>query len=234
METLMKALIVDDDLALADVISFTFRRAGFEVIVAHDGQTAYNRWKNDSPDIIILDLNLPKMDGLSVCRQVRIHSDIPIIILTVRGEEDDIVRGLELGADDYVVKPFSPRQVIARAEAVLRRSGVPLRSPSPVCFGDLVFDPSRCEVRRGMDRVAHLTQLESRLLEILILNVNQVLLTDTLIDQVWGPSGGNREMLKQLIYRLRRKIESNPANPIYIETVPGVGYSFAYKVMVKS
>jgi len=230
----MKALIVDDDLALADVISFTFRRAGFEVIVAHDGQTAYDRWKNDSPDIIILDLNLPKMDGLSVCRQVRIHSDIPIIILTVRGEEDDIVRGLELGADDYVVKPFSPRQVIARAEAVLRRSGVPLRSPSPVSIGDLVFDPSRCEVRCGIDHVAHLTQLESRLLEILILNANQVLLTDTLIDQVWGPSGGNREMLKQLIYRLRRKIESDPANPIYIETVPGVGYSFAYKVMVKS
>jgi DNA-binding response OmpR family regulator len=222
----MKALIVDDDLALADVISFTFRRAGFDVSVAHDGHTAIERWQNDSPDIVILDLNLPKLDGLSVCRQIRTQSDVPIIILTVRGEEDDIVRGLELGADDYVVKPFSPRQLIARAEAVLRRVGAPPLTPSPLSRGDLIFDLSRCEIKRNETHLARLTKLECCLLEILMINSNQVVLTDTLIDQVWGPSGGNREMLKQLVYRVRRKIEPEPAHPEYIETVPGVGYSF--------
>lgn len=222
----MKALIVDDDLALADVVSFTFRRAGMDVIMAHDGYSALDRWRNDSPDLIILDLNLPKLDGLSVCRQIRTQSDVPIIILTVRGEEDDIVKGLQFGADDYVVKPFSPRQVIARAEAVMRRAGTPQLSPSPLSSGDITFDPSRCEIKRGGHHIARLTQLECRLLEILMRNSNQVILADTLIDQVWGPSGGNREMLKQLVYRLRRKLEPDQKNPNYIETIPGVGYTF--------
>ena len=103
----MKALVVDDDLALADVVSFTLRKAGYEVIVAYDGLVALDRWRTDLPDLIILDLNLPKLDGMSVCRQIRAQDDTPIIILSVRGEEDDIVTGLKVGADDYIVKPFS-------------------------------------------------------------------------------------------------------------------------------
>ncbi len=120
----MKALIVDDDLVLADVLSFTLRRAGFQVFAVHDGQAALDAWRSEAPDLIILDLNLPKLDGLEVCQRIREQDNVPIIILSVRGEDDDVVRGLELGADDYVPKPFSPRQLVARAQAVLRRAGV--------------------------------------------------------------------------------------------------------------
>ena len=118
----MKALIVDDDRTLADVIAFTFKREGFEVILAEDGEAAYRRWQDDNPDLIILDVNLPKEDGFSVCRRIREQSDIPIILLTVRSDEEDILGGFHLGADDYITKPFSPRQLMARVKAVLRRS----------------------------------------------------------------------------------------------------------------
>ncbi len=223
----MKTLIVDDDLALADVLSFTMRRAGFEVIMAHDGQAALERWKDEAPDLIILDLNLPKLDGLKVCERIRSEADTPIIILSVRGEEDDVVRGLEIGADDYIVKPFSPRQLVARAEAVLRRvTSTPVQH-GPLTVGDLTLDITRNELTRYDDVVAKLTRLECKLLEVLMLNQGHVLPADTLIDSVWGPSGGDRMMLKQLVYRLRRKIEVDPANPTYLNTITGVGYSFS-------
>ena len=223
----MKTLIVDDDLALADVVSFTMRRAGFEVIMAHDGQAALERWEEEAPDLIILDLNLPKLDGLKVCERIRSEADTPIIILSVRGEEDDVVRGLELGADDYIVKPFSPRQLVARAEAVLRRvTSTPVQH-GPLTAGDMTLDIMRNELTRDGEVVAKLTRLECKLLEVLMLNQGQVLLADTLIDSVWGPSGGDRMMLKQLVYRLRRKIEVDPSNPAYLNTIPGVGYSFS-------
>lgn len=223
----MKTLIVDDDLALADVVSFTMRRAGFEVIMAHDGQAALERWEDEAPDLIILDLNLPKLDGLKVCERIRSEADTPIIILSVRGEEDDVVRGLELGADDYIVKPFSPRQLVARAEAVLRRATSAPVQHGPLSAGDLTLDIMRNELTRDGDVVAKLTRLECKLLEVLMLNQGQVLLADTLIDSVWGPSGGDRMMLKQLVYRLRRKIEVDPSNPTYLNTITGVGYSFS-------
>jgi DNA-binding response OmpR family regulator len=223
----MKALVVDDDLALADVVSFTFRRAGYEVIQAHDGHTALERWQVDTPDLIILDLNLPKVDGLTVCRQIREKDNTPIIILSVRGEEDDVVQGLNLGADDYVIKPFSPRQLIARAEAVLRRTDPHAFVPEEITIGDLTLDPSRLSVQRKGHPQVNLTRLECRLLEILMRNTGQALLADTIIDYVWGPAGGDRVMLKQLVYRLRRKIEMDPSAPEYIETVAGIGYSFS-------
>ena len=221
----MKALVVDDDLALADVVSFTLRKAGYEVIVAYDGLVALDRWRTDSPDLIILDLNLPKLDGLSVCRQIRAQDDTPIIILSVRGEEDDIVTGLKVGADDYIVKPFSPRQLVARAEAVLRRVGDARPSPGHLTIGGLKLDLARCKVSCRDELIAKLTPLECRLMEILMLNHGQVMLTDTLIDQVWGPQGGDKDMLKQLVYRLRHKIEVCPSKLMFIETVSGVGYS---------
>ncbi|MFN2158508.1 MAG: response regulator [Anaerolineales bacterium] len=222
----MKVLVVDDDLDLADVVSFTLRRAGYETLMAYDGQTALDRWRTESPDLIILDVNLPKLDGTKVCVKIRQKSDTPIIMLTVRGDEDDIVRGLEIGADDYIVKPFSPRQLVARVEAVLRRSGSPHVASSPITVDNLTLDPMRHEVSLSGKLVAHLTPLETRLLETLMINKNQVLLSDNLIDNIWGPEGGDRAMLKQLVYRVRRKIEKDPSHPKFLQTVPGVGYTF--------
>ncbi len=221
----MKALIVDDDLALADVVSFTLRRAGFEVTTANDGLAALQRWEQDKPDFVILDLNLPKLSGLQVCKRIRAESDVPILILSVRGEDDDIVTGLQEGADEYIVKPFSPRQLIARIEAVLRRSGSPAPAPDAFTIGDLTLDPARGEVYLGGKMTSHLTPLENQLLQTLMLNRDQVLTTDALIDHIWGQGGADRAMLKQLVYRLRRKIEDTPTGCAHIETIPAVGYS---------
>jgi DNA-binding response OmpR family regulator len=219
----MKALVVDDDRVLADLAAFTLRRDGFEVIQAHDGEMALRRWADEQPDLVILDLNMPRLDGFAVCQRIREQSDIPIILLTVRGEEDDIVRGLALGADDYMVKPFSPRQLVARAQAVLRRTG---KTPAPAIrqVGALTLDPSRRELRLGEGEAISLTPLENRLLDYLMINAGQILTIETLINHVWGVEGGDRDMLRQLVRRLRSKIEPDPAQPIYIETVPGLGY----------
>jgi len=222
----MKALVVDDDRVLSDVVAFALRREGFNVIQAFDGLSALQRWAEDKPDIILLDINLPKLDGFSVCRRIRRESDTPIIMLTVRIEEDDIIRGLEMGADDYICKPFSPRQMLARAQAVLRRAGKS-SMPSPASAGDLIMAPSRREVCIGNDKPIPLTPLEGRLLDYLMLNAGQVLTVDTIIDHVWGPNGGDRDMLRQLIRRLRNKIEPDPTTPRYIKTVPGLGYGLS-------
>ena len=222
----MKVLVVDDDLALADVVSFIMHREGYEVILAHDGQMALLRWEKEQPDLIVLDLNLPKLDGLAVCRRIRKVDDTPIIILSVRGQEDDVVEGLHAGADDYIVKPFTPRQMIARAEAVLRRAGSQPVSRSTLNVGSIALDLNRNEVQISDNSVISLTRLECRLLEILMRNHTQVVPTDMLIDYIWGPTGGDRVMLKQLIYRLRRKIEPDPSNPIYLETKSNLGYMF--------
>lgn len=221
----MKALIVDDDLVLADVLSFTLRRAGFQVVLAHDGQAALNAWQAEAPDLIILDLNLPRLDGLTVCQRIRERDETPIIILSVRGEDDDVVRGLELGADDYITKPFSPRQLVARAQAVLRRAGGSAPVSGPLMAGDLTLDLERRELHRSGHSLGQLTPLECRLMEVLMLNSGHVLPADTLITHVWGPAGGDRTMLKQLVHRLRAKIEPDPAAPTTLETVPGVGYA---------
>ena len=221
----MKVLIVDDDLALIDVIDFTLRRAGFTTLFAHDGTTALSRWASESPDLIILDWNLPKLSGLEVCRCIRAQADTPIIILSVRSAEDDVIKGLEIGADDYIVKPFSPRQLVARAEALLRRAKVSYQSVEPISAGELTLDASRSQVSIKDGQPVKLTKLETHLLEILMLNHGLVLSVESLIDHIWGPAGGDRTMVKQLVYRLRKKIESDPANPQFIETIGGVGYS---------
>lgn len=227
----MKALVVDDDRVLADVLAFTLRREGFQVVQAFDGQAAIDRWLAEQPDFIVLDVNLPHLDGFSVCRRIREQSDVPILLLTVRAEEDDIVRGLELGADDYITKPFSPRQLVARAQAVLRRAG---RTPAPAVrhLGDLVLDSSRRELRLAQGEPVPLTPLETRLLEYLMLNAGHVVTADAIIAHVWGAEGADRDMLRQLVRRLRGKMahgsgsDDQPAlHPTtYIETVPGLGY----------
>ena len=220
----MKALIVDDDRVLADVVAFTLRREGFDVIQAYDGAAGLARWMEAQPDLVILDVNMPKMDGFEVCRQIRAQADTPILLLTVRGEEDDIVAGLEMGADDYVVKPFSPRQLVARAKAILRRAGGK-PSPTQLQIGDLIFIPARRGVSLTPEgEPVSLTPLESRLLECLMINAGQVLTFATIIDHVWGPGGADRDMLRQLVRRLRTKMEPDSSEPTYIQTVPGLGY----------
>lgn len=223
----MKALVVDDDKVLADLVTFALRREGFEVVQAQDGESALQRWEQEKPDIVILDVNLPKtvpaLDGFTVLRRIREKSDTPIIMLTVRGEEDDIVHGLKIGADDYVVKPFSPRQFTARVQAVLRRA-TPGSGPGLMEVGDLSLDTDRREVKIKGEAVASLTALENRLLEYMMLYAGHILSIPDLIDHIWGPGGGDRDMLRQLVRRLRVKIEPDPSHPILIETVPGKGY----------
>jgi DNA-binding response OmpR family regulator len=219
----MKVLIVDDDRVLADVVAFAMRREGFEVIQAYDGASALQRWIDDQPSLIILDVNLPKMDGFTVLQRIRREADTPVILLTVRGEEEDIVHGLELGADDYITKPFSPRQLVARAQAVLRRAGQSA-SPAPRQVGELTLDASRREASLGPGQPISLTPLEGRLLDYLMINAGQVLTIDSIIDHVWGPQGADRDMLRQLVRRLRGKIEADPARPRWLVTEPSVGY----------
>lgn len=220
----MKVLVVEDDLALSDVVAFTLRRAGYEVVTVHDGLTAVETFEQTAPDLILLDLNLPRLDGLGVCKRVRGISAVPIIILSVRAGDEAVVRGLEMGADDYVVKPFSPTQLVARIRAVMRRAGVPA-APTALAVGGLALNRSRGEVQREGQPPVRLTGLELKLLEALMLHPGQVLPSDTLIAAIWGPEGGDRTMLKQLMYRLRSKIEVDASNPVYIETVPGIGYA---------
>jgi DNA-binding response OmpR family regulator len=228
----MKVLVVDDDRVLADVVAFTLRREGFQISLAYDGEAALQCWAREQPDLIVLDVNMPKMDGFAVCQRIREQADTPILLLTVRGEEDDIVHGLGLGADDYITKPFSPRQLVARAQAVMRRAG---KTPRPAFrqVGELWLDPSRREIRIGESAAVSLTPLESRLLDYLMLNAGHVLTTDAIISHVWGLEGGDRDMLRQLVHRLRLKMnqaqspdadEPDSTASVYIETVPGLGY----------
>jgi DNA-binding response OmpR family regulator len=219
----MKILIVEDDLALSDVLAFTLRRAGFETLVVHDGLAAVAAWEKESPDLIVLDLNLPKLDGLGVCRHIRARDKTPIIILSVRGSDEAIVTGLEQGADDYIVKPFSPGQLVARIRAVLRRAGL-AATPGVLTVADLTLDRARNEVQRPNQLPIRLTPLETKLLETLLIHAGQVLTSEGLITAVWGAEGGDKTMLKQLVYRLRTKLESDNG-PTQIETIPGVGYS---------
>ena len=236
----MKALIADDDRVLADVVDFTLRREGFQVIQAYDGEKALQRWAEEQPDLVVLDVNMPKLDGFAVCRRIRAQSDTPILLLTVRGEEDDVVRGLELGADDYITKPFSPRQLVARAHAVLRRAG---KSATPAIrqVNSLALDTIRREMRVGGYEAVSLTPLESRLLDYLMLNAGSILTAEALIDHVWGHKGGDRDMLRQLVHRLRVKIAQacgastqtpDVTTQVSIETVPGLGYGLTISAAV--
>lgn len=221
---LAKILIVDDDLALADVLAFTLRRSGFEVSLAHDGLAALDEFFREQPQLVILDWNLPYLDGLEVCTRLRAESDVPIIILTVRDADDDVVAALEAGADEYVTKPYSPRQLVARARAVLRRA-VGEGQRRILIAGPLTLNLERREAQWRGGPSIRLTRLEARLLGTLMQNADQVLPAGSLVAHVWGPGGATRDMLKQLVYRLRHKIEPDPAAPTLIETIPSTGYT---------
>jgi len=219
----MKALIVEDDMVLADVVAFTLRREGYEVLLAQDGETALERFEAEKPAIILLDLNLPKLDGVAVCRKIRQSYNTPIIMLSVRDSDADVIRGLEIGADDYLTKPFSPAQLLARMRAVLRRTGH--NTPQKLSLGIVTLNPERHQLEVDGKDTIQLTPLEFNLVELLMTNREQVLPTQTIIDRVWH-DGGDKAMLKQLIYRLRQKIE---VTDIYIDAVLGVGYALMRK-----
>jgi DNA-binding response OmpR family regulator len=220
----MKLLLVDDDADLAEVTAFALRRAGYAVVTAADGVQALERWAAEQPHLVLLDIQMPYKDGLEVCRELRAQSDVPIIMLTVKGSDDDVVGGLQLGADDYVTKPFSPRQLVARVEALLRRRGpVP---QSKLTAGDIVLDPDQ-HVLLVAGQSVRLTRLEYRLLHYLLVNQGQVLPTEMIISHVWGYGDGDRGLLKQLIFRLRGKIAAAGSDDQVIATIAGIGYTIA-------
>jgi DNA-binding response OmpR family regulator len=220
----VKILVVDDDLELAGLIAYALRQAGYLVVEAADGVAALAAFEREEPALVILDVNLPRMDGHEVCRRIRLHSATPIMMLTVRSGEEDEVAGLDLGADDYLTKPFSPRALLARVRALLRRSGE--EKPAPMVAGDFALDPEQQSVAVGGGPPVRLTRLELRLLQLLLVNAGHTLPAERLLSHVWGSRGaGDRQLVKQLVHRLRQKIEADAAQPRYLQTVAGVGYA---------
>lgn len=219
----MKILIADDDRDLLGLIAFTLTQAGYLVVKASDGPSAIHSFKGESPDLAVLDINMPGASGFQVCEAIRSQSRIPIMMLTVRGEEEDLVKALELGADDYLTKPFSPRTLLARIKALLRRAGI--ENAAPVSVGRLSLDAEEHTVRIDGGEIVRLTKLELRLLQMLLANVGRTVSSDRLLIQVWGHrNSGDRQLLKQLVHRLRHKIEADPANPQLLQTSAGSGY----------
>jgi DNA-binding response OmpR family regulator len=219
----VKILVVDDDRELRELIGFALRQAGYRVVEAGDGPSAVQQHAVEQPDLVILDVNMPGFDGFEVCRRIRAVATTPVMMLTVRGEEADQVRGLDLGADDYLTKPFSPRTLLARVRAHLRRGGVD--KPAPLGAGAIVLDPDLQTVRVGDAEPARLTNLEFRLLQLMVASPNRTVPPERLLRHVWGArSTEDRQLLKQLVHRVRQKIETDPAEPRYLKTVSGVGY----------
>ena len=222
----MKVLIADDDADLRELIAFTLAQAGYLVIKAADGPAAVRAFESESADLLVLDINMPGLSGFQVCEAIRARSRVPVMMLTVRGEEEDLVRALDLGADDYLTKPFSPRTLLARVKALLRRSG--MESTAPVAAGRVTLDLSEHTVRIGAGEAVRLTKLELRLLQMLLANAGHAVGSDRLLVQVWGHrSGGDRQLLKQLVHRLRQKIEADPAAPALLRTAAS-----GYKLVV--
>ncbi len=222
-----KILVVEDEASFSDALAYLLGREGFEVLIAEDGAKAIEEFDRHGADLVLLDLMLPGLSGTEVCRQLRTRSSVPVIMLTAKDSEVDKVVGLELGADDYVTKPYSSRELVARIRAVLRRRG----DEAAVTDGILAVGPVRMDVERhkvsinGTDAAFPLKEFE--LLEFLIRNSGRVLTRTQLIDRVWGSDYfGDTKTLDVHIKRLRAKIEKDPANPVLIQTVRGLGYKF--------
>jgi DNA-binding response OmpR family regulator len=219
----MKILIVDDDPDLLSLVAFALSQSGFVVVRATDVPSALRVFAGETPDLAILDINLPGGSGFDVCEAIRKQSRIPVMMLTARGEEEDLVRALDLGADDYLTKPFSPRTLLARVRALLRRSG--LEAGGAMTVGRLRLDLESLVLHVGDAPPVKLTKLETRLLQILFANAGHVVGTERLLTHVWGHRGsGDRQLLKQLVHRLRAKIEADPAAPRVLKTEAGAGY----------
>jgi two-component system, OmpR family, response regulator RegX3 len=222
-------LIVEDEESFVEALVVGLKREGFFVKVARDGAEALDLFDVVRPDLVLLDVMLPKVSGIDVCREIRTKSRVPIIMVTAKGSEIDTVVGLEVGADDYVTKPYRLRELTARMRAVLRRSPreeEALASVDALEVGDVALDPERHEVYvRGSAVVLPLKEFE--LLELLLANAGRVLTRETLIDRVWGPNYfGDTKTLDVHIKRLRSKIEDNPSSPRRITTIRGLGYKY--------
>ena len=219
-------LVVDDEVQIRKVVEDYLKRGNFRVASAGDGVTALAVFRREKPDFVILDLNLPRMDGLDVARSIRKESDVPIIMLTAKAEETDRLIGLELGADDYIVKPFSPREVVARVKAVLRRSGGQSSPPDRITAGDLELNLTAHAVRRAGQPV-ELTPTEFNLLQLMAANPGRVYPRMQLLEEAQGQAfEGYERTVDAHIKNLRAKLEPDPRRPRYIETVFGVGYRF--------
>lgn len=221
-----KVLVVDDETAILELVAYNLTREGFDVIQEVSGQKAPERVKQESPDLIILDVMLPGMSGFDVCRAIRKTTDVPIIMLTARKDEVDRVLGLELGADDYVTKPFSPRELIARVKAILRRTGRIRENEEEIRTVGLVVDMERRQA--SVDgRSINLTFTEFELLSILARNPGRAFTRDELLVRVWGQDFyGDARTVDVHIRHLREKLMEDPGAPRFIETVRGVGYRF--------
>ena len=221
-----RILVVDDEPHIVELVRYNLAQEGFAVSVAYDGHEAIAKAKQDAPDLVILDLMLPYVDGLEVCRHIRKESSVPILMLTAKHGERERVIGLELGADDYVTKPFSPRELVARVRAILRRTAREAQRPAatPIAVGGLVLDPTTHEVRLN-GRPVDLTTKEFDLLRLLLSHPNRVFTRDFLLEHIWGYDYfGSTRTVDMHISRLREKIEDAPNTPTYIMTVRGVGY----------
>lgn len=225
-----KILVVDDEKPISDIMKFNLTKEGYEVHVAADGEEALQKVDEVHPDLILLDLMLPKMDGLEVARQVRKNYDMPIIMVTAKDSELDKVVGLELGADDYVTKPFSNRELVARVKANLRRQGAPSAQPaeveenSDIEIGDLVIHPEAYMVSKRGENI-ELTHREFELLHYLAQHIGQVMTREHLLQTVWGYDYfGDVRTVDVTVRRLREKVEDNPSHPKWLVTRRGVGY----------
>lgn len=224
--------VVEDEESFIDALTVGLTREGFAVEVARDGMEALTRFDEVAPDLVLLDVMLPRVSGIDVCRQLRKRTQVPIIMVTAKGAEIDTVVGLEVGADDYVTKPYRMRELVARMRAVMRR--LPTENgpepqaevPGAVVVGDVVLDPDRHEVTVSGDAV-QMPLKEFELLHLLLANAGRVLTRETLIDRVWGSDYvGDTKTLDVHVKRVRSKIEPDPANPVRIVTIRGLGYKY--------
>ena len=223
----MKLLLVDDDRELVDLLGFALKRAGFRIVAAHDAPSALNAFAAEQPDLAVLDVNIGPWDGFELLRELRRLSDLPIIMLTGRDREEDKVRGLELGADDYVTKPFSHRELTARIRAHLRRRGregvASVPTPNELRVGSITLNPAQ-HAAENDGRPLALTVTEFRLLHYLMTNAGTVVPTRAILKQVWGyDDPGGTDVVRAAMHRLRRKLGEEPGRAGLLQTVPGVG-----------
>ncbi|HWP84840.1 MAG TPA: response regulator transcription factor [Terriglobia bacterium] len=227
-----RVLIIEDDKDIVELVRYNLEKEGFRVIAADDGVAGLAQAKKSPPDLVILDLMLPRLPGLEICKELRRNPSlprVPILMLTARGEEADRVVGLEMGADDYVTKPFSPRELVARVKALLRRSGPQEPSETEIEVGGLVIDPSSYRVSRAGESIP-LSALEFKLLYYLASHPNKVFARDRLLDAIWGTERFvTPRSVDVYIRRLREKIEPDPQNPLLLKTVRGAGYLFEFR-----
>lgn len=223
----MKILVVDDEKVIVKGIKYNLEQEGYQVVCAYDGEEAVNLAKDSSIDLILLDVMLPKMDGLTACRTIRTFSNVPIIMLTARSEDIDKILGLEYGADDYITKPFNIREVVSRIKAILRRvNPTPKGNADVLVSGDITLDYNfrRIKVK---DKAIELTGKEFELMDLFVKNAGRVYTRENLLDIAWGVDyPGDVRTVDVHIRRLREKIEENPAEPLYIMTKWGVGYYY--------